>query len=69
MKNKILSIKEKKYFDIEIQGIKKFHLTVELNDNGEIVPMDEMDLLTIIQLRSADKELWKQLEEKLKERQ
>ena len=66
MKNKILSFKEKKYFDVELQGMEKIHLNVEVSDNGEILPLDEMDMRIIIQLRTVDKKLWKKLEEELK---
>ena len=59
-KRKVISVTPKKYFDIEIevQEMENIHLSLYIDENGDVKPVDKSDMALVWQLKLMDKELW-----------
>ncbi len=69
-KYKILSVKERKCFDVEIgvQEKESFYLTLEIREDGSIQPVDKSELMLLWQLKLIDKQAWELIEKQIKEK-
>ena len=68
-KRKVISVTPKKYFDIEIevQEMENIHLSLYIDENGDVKPVDKSDRAFLWQLKLMDKELWENITETVKE--
>lgn len=69
-KYKILSVKERKCFDVEIEvrEMDSFYLTLEIREDGSIQPIHKTDWLLIWQLKLIDEQAWRSIKEQIKEK-
>ncbi len=68
-KRKVISVTPKKYFDIEIevQEMENIHLSLYIDENGDVKPVDKSDMALVWQLKLMDKELWENIAKTVKE--
>ncbi len=68
-KRKVISVTPKKYFDIEIevQEGERIHLSLYIDEDGTVQPLDKSDRAFVWQLKLMDKELWKNITKVIKE--
>ena len=69
LKRKVISVTPKKYFDIEIgvQEMENIHLSLYIDENGDVKPVDKSDMALVWQLKLMDKELWENITKTVKE--
>ena len=68
-RRKVISVTPKKYFDIEIevQEMENIHLSLYIDENGDVKPVDKSDMALVWQLKLMDKELWENIAKTVKE--
>ncbi len=69
-KHKILSVKERICFEVEIEveGMDNLHLTLCKEEDGSIRPFGKADGIIVWQLQLLDKPFWKSIEEQLRKK-
>ena len=69
LKRKVISVTPKKYFDIEIgvQEMENIHLSLYIDENGDVKSVDKSDMALVWQLKLMDKELWENITKTVKE--
>ena len=67
-KHEIVCVTPRTFFDIEIkiQGMENIHLSLYIDEDGEVQPVEKPDMALIWQLKLMDEEFWKKIKKTIK---